>query len=141
MVNTKIMVFSTLVRNENKLLSFAEFSHQFFVFKAQPKRAVKIKDENNFFCQSNFGIKKDLLISFILLSSLSELSPWFFRWTQLQERMPFPRGFSFLGVLGNRGKAICHSSGTGETKTYSPGFGSGFGGDFGEHFISDLKSI
>jgi hypothetical protein len=26
---------------------FAEFSHQYFVFKAGPKIAVKIKDENN----------------------------------------------------------------------------------------------
>ena len=49
-VRAKIVVFSTLFRNENKLLSFsefmnffAEFSHQFFVFKAQPKIAVKIK--------------------------------------------------------------------------------------------------
>ena len=42
--------------------------------------------------------------------------------------MPIPRRFSFLGDSGNRGMAICHSSGIGETKTYSPGFGSGFGG-------------
>ena len=41
--------------------------------------------------------------------------------------MPIPRWFSFLGDSGNRGMAICHSSGIGETKTYSPGFGSGVG--------------
>ena len=29
--------------------------------------------------------------------------------------------------LGIRGMAICHSSGIGETKTYSPGFGLGLG--------------
>jgi hypothetical protein len=52
-VRAKIVVFSTLFRNENKLLSFsefmnffAEFSHQFFVFKARPKIAVKIKVNN-----------------------------------------------------------------------------------------------
>ena len=45
-----------------------------------------------------------------------------------QVGMPIPRRFSFLGDSGNRGMAICHSSGIGETKTYSPGFGSGFGG-------------
>ena len=37
--------------------------------------------------------------------------------------MPISRWFSFLGDSGNRGMAICHSSGIGETKTYSPGFG------------------
>ena len=49
-VRAKILVFGTLFRNANKLLSFsefmnlvAEFSHQFFVFNAQPKIAVKIK--------------------------------------------------------------------------------------------------
>ena len=49
-VRAKIVVFSTLFRNENKPLSFSEFmnfcaeiSRQFFVFKAQPKIAVKIE--------------------------------------------------------------------------------------------------
>ena len=36
--------------------------------------------------------------------------------------MPIPRQSSFLGDSGNRGMAICHSSGIWETKTYSPGF-------------------
>ena len=45
--------------------------------------------------------------------------------------MPIPRRFSFLGDLGNRGMAICHSSGIGESKIYSPGFGLGFGGILG----------
>ena len=39
--------------------------------------------------------------------------------------MPIPRQFLFLGDSRNRGIAICHSSGIGETKTYSPGFGFG----------------
>ena len=41
--------------------------------------------------------------------------------------MPIPQQFPFLGDSGNRGMAICHSSGIRETKTYSPGFGSGSG--------------
>ena len=36
--------------------------------------------------------------------------------------MPIPWRFSFLGNSVNRGIAICHSSGIGETKTYSPGY-------------------
>ena len=46
-----------------------------------------------------------------------------------------PRGY------GDRGMAICHSSGIEETKTYSLSFGVGVRGNFGEYFISDLKSI
>ena len=46
--------------------------------------------------------------------------------------MPIPRQFSFLGDSGNQGMAICHSSGIGETRTYSPGFGFGDRGNFGE---------
>ena len=49
-VRAKIVVFSTLFRNENKLLGFSEFmnffadfSHKFFVFTARPKINVKIK--------------------------------------------------------------------------------------------------
>ena len=42
--------------------------------------------------------------------------------------MPIPRRFPLLGDSGNRGMAICHSSGIGETKTYSPGFGFGVRG-------------
>ena len=41
---------------------------------------------------------------------------------------------SFLGDSGNRGMAICHSSGSEETKTYSPRFGFGVRGNFGEFF-------
>ena len=55
--------------------------------------------------------------------------------------MPIPWRFSFLGDSGNRGMAICHSSGIGETKTFSPGFGFGVRGNFGAYFISDLKLI
>ena len=48
--------------------------------------------------------------------------------------MPISRRFSFLGDSGNRGMAICHSSGIGETKTYS----QGSLGNLGEYFVSDL---
>ena len=37
------------------------------------------------------------------------------------------RRFPFLRDSGNRGMAICNSSGIGETKTFSPGFGLGSG--------------
>ena len=65
-VKAKIMVFSTLFRNEKKnsfnglMNFFAEFSFQFFVFKARPKIAVKIKVKTTLISYSNFGKKKDL---------------------------------------------------------------------------------
>jgi hypothetical protein len=55
-------------------------------------------------------------------------------------RMPIPRQFPFLGDSGNRGIAICHSSGIGETKTYSPGFGE-FWGVFCFRFEVNLKFL
>ena len=38
---------------------------------------------------------------------------------ETQLGMPIPRRFLFLGDSGNRGMAICHSPGIGETETYS----------------------
>ena len=58
--------------------------------------------------------------------------------------MPIPRLFSFLGDSADRGIAICHSSGIGETKTYSPGFGFGVGefrGVFYFRFEFNLKFL
>ena len=70
-VRAKIMVFSTLFRNENKMLSFSEFmnifadfSHQFFVFKDSCQNKgesnIKTKVKTTSISQSNFGKKKDL---------------------------------------------------------------------------------
>ena len=58
--------------------------------------------------------------------------------------MPIPRRISFLRDSGNRGIAICHSLGIGETKIYFLGFELGFGefrGAFYLRFEVNLKFL